>query len=64
MFDLEVLSPEDMVGEVMGDAQTRRAMIAGMDSEDTIKRSMPRFRYQNCLAFSTLVLRSITQEWG
>lgn len=33
MVDLEVMLPEEVMGEVMGDLQTRRAMIMGMDSK-------------------------------
>jgi elongation factor G len=33
MVDLEVMLPEEVMGDVMGDLQTRRAMIMGMDSK-------------------------------
>ncbi len=32
IYDLEVVLPEDVMGEVMGDLQTRRSLIVGMDS--------------------------------
>ncbi|HAP01381.1 MAG TPA: elongation factor G [Bacteroidetes bacterium] len=34
IFDLEVLVPEEDMGNVMGDLQTRRAIILGMDSKN------------------------------
>jgi elongation factor G len=34
VYDLEVLAPEEVVGEVMTDLQTRRAMIMGIDSKN------------------------------
>ena len=33
MFHVEILCPNDATGDVMGDLQARRAVIAGMDSE-------------------------------
>lgn len=33
MYHVEILCPDDTTGDVMGDLQTRRAMISGMDSE-------------------------------
>lgn len=33
MYRVEILCPNDATGDVMGDLQTRRAMIAGMDTE-------------------------------
>ena len=33
IYDLEVMVPEDVMGEVMGDLQTRRSLIMGMDSK-------------------------------
>ena len=33
IYDLEMMVPEDVMGEVMGDLQTRRALIMGMDSK-------------------------------
>lgn len=34
IYHLEVLCPENVTGDVMGDLQTRRAIIHGMDTED------------------------------
>ena len=33
MFSVEILCPDEDTGDVMGDLQTRRAIISGMDSE-------------------------------
>lgn len=33
MYRVEILCPDDATGDVMGDLQTRRAMIVGMDTE-------------------------------
>lgn len=33
MYRVEILCPDDATGDVMGDLQTRRAIIAGMDTE-------------------------------
>ncbi len=33
MYHVEVLCPEDLTGSVIGDLQTRRAMVEGMDTE-------------------------------
>lgn len=35
IYDVEILTPEDIMGEVMGDLQTRRALIMGIDSRST-----------------------------
>jgi len=57
---LEVLVPEDLVGEVMTDLQTRRAMVIGIDTRDNfqwIKAKVPLAELDN---YSTS-LKSITQ---
>ncbi len=60
IFDLEVLAPEDMVGEVMGDLQTRRAMITGMDAEGHYQKINARVPLAELFGYSSS-LRSITQ---
>jgi elongation factor G len=60
IYDLEILVPEEQMGEVMGDLNTRRAVILGMDSRNSysvIKAKAPLSeldKYSN-------TLRSITQ---
>ena len=60
IYDLEVLCSDDVMGDVMGDLQTRRAIITGMETEG---------HYQKIKAFVPVAemyqyastLRSITQ---
>ncbi len=60
IYELEVMVPEELMGDVMTDLQTRRAIIMGMDSKDhyqIIKAKTPlaeMYKY-------TTSLRSITQ---
>ncbi len=60
LMDLEVVSPDDVMGEVMTDIQNRRGIIQGMDADDgytKIKAKVPLselYKYAN-------TLRSISQ---
>lgn len=38
MYRIEILCPNDATGDVMGDLQTRRGIISGMDSEDRYQK--------------------------
>ncbi|HQW11359.1 MAG TPA: elongation factor G [Saprospiraceae bacterium] len=58
--NLEVLVPEDMVGEVMSDLQTRRAIITGMDSDGHYQKISARLPLAEMTDYSS-ALRSITQ---
>lgn len=40
MYHVEILCPDECTGDVMGDLQTRRAMISGMDSENHYQKIM------------------------
>ena len=40
LFLVEILAPDECTGDVMGDLQTRRAMISGMDSEGHYQKIM------------------------
>ena len=40
MYQVEILAPDECTGDVMGDLQTRRAMISGMDSEGHYQKIM------------------------
>ncbi|WP_297984030.1 translation factor GTPase family protein [uncultured Chryseobacterium sp.] len=40
VYHVEILCPDDATGDVMGDLQTRRAMISGMDSEGHYQKIM------------------------
>jgi len=60
IYDLEVLCGDTMMGDIMGDLQTRRAIIMGMDSEghyQKIKARVPLVEIDN---YSS-TLRSLTQ---
>lgn len=58
--DLDVLVPEEMVGDVMGDLQTRRAIITGMDSDGHYQKISARVPLAELADYSS-ALRSITQ---
>ena len=55
IFDLEVLCSNEVMGDIMGDLQTRRAIIMGMDAEghyQKIKARVPRaelYQYSSSL---------------
>jgi len=60
IYDLEVLCGDTVMGDIMGDLQTRRAIIMGMDSEghyQKIKARVPLVEIDN---YSS-TLRSLTQ---
>lgn len=40
VYHVEILCPDECTGDVMGDLQTRRAMISGMDSEGHYQKIM------------------------
>ena len=60
IYDLEVMLPEDVMGEVMGDLQTRRAIIMGIDSKDNYQVVKARAPLAELDRYST-TLRSLTQ---
>ena len=60
LYDLEVMLPEDVMGEVMGDLQTRRAIIMGIDSKDNYQVVKARAPLAELDRYST-TLRSLTQ---
>jgi elongation factor G len=60
IFDLEISVPEDVLGEVMGDLQTRRSLIMGMDSKGSYQVIKARTPLAELDRYST-TLRSITQ---
>jgi elongation factor G len=60
VYELEVLSPEEVVGDIMSDLPTRRAIIEGIDTDghyQKVKARIPLIEVQN---YST-TLRSISQ---
>ncbi len=63
IFNLEVLVPESYTGDVMGDLNTRRARIQGIEAEGTLQRIMAQAPEAELYRYST-ILRSITQGRG
>ncbi|MEJ2580858.1 MAG: hypothetical protein P8127_04340 [Acidobacteriota bacterium] len=62
-MQIEVYAPEDNLGDVMGDLNSRRGKVQGMDSEDgttTVKAQVP---LAEMLTYAP-TLRSITQGRG
>lgn len=60
IYDLEVLVPEEIMGEVMSDLQTRRAIITGMDSRGKNQVIKARVPLAEIDRYST-TLRSLSQ---
>jgi elongation factor G len=60
IHDMEVTCTEDTMGEVMGDLQTRRAVIMGMDSDGHYQKIKARIPLAEMHDYSA-ALRAITQ---
>jgi len=60
IYDLEVATPEDVMGDVMGDLQTRRSIIMGIDSKGNYQVIKARTPLSELDRYSTS-LRSLTQ---
>ena len=63
IYDLEVLVPSDMMGEVMGDLQTRRGIVIGMDAEGHYQKIIARVPLAELYNYSS-TLRSLTGGRG
>jgi elongation factor G len=59
VYDVEVIVPEDKMGDVMTDLQGRRAVIMGMDSEGTYQKIVAKVPLAEMNRYST-ALSSIT----
>ena len=59
IYDVEVLVPEDCMGDVMSDLQTRRALIMGMDSDSGFQKIKAKVPLKEMQRYST-ALSSIT----
>ncbi len=59
IYDLEILCDPDHMGDIMGDLQTRRAMIMGMDTEGHYQKILARVPLVELYQYSNS-LRSIT----
>ncbi|MDR3271976.1 MAG: elongation factor G [Flavobacteriaceae bacterium] len=60
IYHLEILCPDGVTGDVMGDLQTRRAMISGMDSEGHYQKILAEVPLAELNDYGSM-LRSITQ---
>ena len=60
IYELEVMVPEELMGDVMTDLQSRRSIILGMDSKDSYKIINSKTPLAELYKYSTS-LRSITQ---
>lgn len=57
---VEVLCPDDLTGAVMGDLQSRRAIVEGIDTEDNFQKIIAKVPLSEMNGYSSS-LRSITQ---
>lgn len=60
LYDLDVLVPEEIMGDVMSDLQTRRAVIMGMDSKGSYQVIKARVPLAELDRYTT-TLRSLSQ---
>jgi elongation factor G len=60
LYDLEILLPEEIMGDVMGDLQTRRSIIMGIDSKGKYQVIKARTPLNELDRYST-TLRSMSQ---
>ncbi|MBK7358630.1 MAG: elongation factor G [Saprospiraceae bacterium] len=60
VYELEILCGDDAMGDIMGDLQTRRAIILGMDSEGHYKKIKTKVPLAEMHNYSSS-LRSMTQ---
>ena len=63
IIDLEVMVPEEIVGDVMGDLQTRRSLIMGIDTKANYQVIKARTPLAELDRYST-TLRSLSQGRG
>ena len=59
IYDVEVLVPEEDMGDVMSDLQTRRAVIMGMDADSGFQKIIAKVPLKEMQRYST-ALSSIT----
>ncbi len=60
IYDVEILCSDDVMGDVMGDLQTRRAIIMGMGAEGHYQKIMAKVPLAELYQYSS-TLRSISQ---
>ncbi len=59
VYDVEVLVPSDVMGDVMSDLQSRRAIIMGMESDNGFEKIIAKVPLKEMASYST-ALSSIT----
>ena len=59
VYDVEVLTPDDIMGDVMSDLQGRRAIIMGMDPDNGLQKLKAKVPLKEMSSYSTS-LSSIT----
>ena len=59
IYDLEILCSDDVMGEIMGDLQTRRAIIQGMSAEGHYQKIMAKVPLAELYQYSS-TLRSLS----
>jgi elongation factor G len=60
IYNLSVMCPDELTGSVMGDLQTRRAIVEGMESEGHFTRIIAKVPFAEMHEYSS-ALRSLTQ---
>lgn len=60
IYDLEILCSDEVMGEIMGDLQTRRAIILGMSAEGHYQKIMAKVPLAELYQYSS-TLRSLSQ---
>ena len=60
IYDVEILCSDEVMGDVMGDLQTRRAIIQGMESEGHYQKIMAKVPLAEMYQYSS-ALRSLSQ---
>lgn len=60
LYDLEILCEDDVMGDIMGDLQTRRAMIMGMSAEGHYQKIQAKAPLAELYKYSS-TLRALTQ---
>ncbi len=60
IYKVEVLVPDEVMGDVMSDLQTRRAIITGMDSDGHYQKIIAKIPLSNLYKYSS-TLRSLSQ---
>jgi len=60
IYEVEILCPESVTGDVMGDLQTRRAIIMGMDTEGLYQKIITAVPLSEMYQYSS-TLRALTQ---